>query len=1746
MEIATDTLTMELSPSLSSVTNSLDIPIEPSPSDSGVYNSSQQVSEISDQQVAAVSDDALLMDKYSSAITNESDMPSEELEKELLEEIDRTKTDENEDSSSNILEDDFLEDRAGESLEGDKENDFEETPDNVADEENQEAPDEVLKGETQKTCDDVMEEVNNEDSNDVVEEENQETLENVTEDENQGAPDNGLEKENTQFDGEDKHDSPKCFSPTKSNNLEEFNNIEDLEGIETSSNVDTRENEASPIIDSSENMDDTSNKDALDNIEESSKNEDIKEIEESSNGESTENVKDSSSIDVSGDDKIPHIRGSLENCEEATMEQTEVNVETLCKNNEKDKLEESNSLELTTNDNTNSEENGKEEIHGDTVEPDLQTSDVNDETLNKEDSSTNATLIEDNAGDAQETEDSLLKDKDDGNLPDVEMAPHVEEEESMEVEDVEDDPFGGSGDKSGEGDETLEVGENSEEKKLVDDEEKADFKMDDCEQNEEKEKEVDKENTPETPTVAHVAEEGEESKEGNEMEVDDDGISVADTNKDGAETETDTIVAENSTNVDKNDTEKESTEESATNEKSTEGEVNTELMCAEESGSTDLEANKEVGDAGKEDDEEICIIPDDLPRVMGTGNKDNLTTTAKTNAGVVNEPIKLTLAKKVSGTRSSINHNDGAEPSTSVIKRTPSRPQRQAAKKAESQIKIRMCKFKLHIAGKPRYLCQDDCFNIFKKGGDYLVTRKPQHRSSGAHDSNRADADLGLVRKCAQCALAITPDEKTLSWETMDFCNEECLGKGRDDKFEGIRLTSDATVEVHILAGHIADSFPHNQHQHQLFPAFGKFQTQLGSHCANCKGSVQPTSLGKYCVRFGYDIKQFCCSTCLEEFKKGLKVCSYCQKDISKSDGFLAPVGDKGQFKDFCTQACMEKYDQMSNNLPPPVSTAQCAVCNNEKVVKIEVQLDNKIQKLCSPPCFAAFKFVNKLNADKCDMCKKYFDKKKVENFSVFYDDSPHNFCCKTCMNVYILANRKIVPCNWCKVKKYNFDMIKRVVSSGQILMMCSLNCLTLYKVSINAVSSKRIKCDMCNGVAQAQYHLTMSDATVRNFCSYQCVMQFQGQYSKSPPLTFSGSEPAPVPTVVKVLTSSLSGGPKKVYPRRSVPVNQTESQANSQIVADKKTTGSDSMCVISEVQSLAPNGQPAPPNTPRSATHKVNNIPQSVSVTTNNQQGSMFKQQVIVKPPPPKVMRNKAVNCKPYMHTKGVSCRPHPCTKETQTDDSMGKPVLIPIPVPIYIPAPMHMYSSPFPVPVPFPLPVPVPIFVPTTRNSITGIIKEIKRIQEKIPTDPFEAELLMMAEMVADEKKAENSDSDSDDAGPDAGDTSEVPRASSAAEGDFSPEAVDTSNTFGEDMLQMALKMASELEEPAVDLEAALTPSTITAQSNTSMEQNDESEDDPEPVHVPERASYRGRKRTLRSSSQRGGASKRGRRASSTVDVPLLPPPEPTPPPRIEQEKPDANMCLKVSSSGSCLHTNMCLKVSSSGSCLHVNMCLEVSSSGSCLHANMCLEYTFGVNAWKHWVQTKNAELEKAATNNRKLKLFKPEILQLTADELNYSLCLFVKEVRKPNGQEYAPDTIYYLCLGIQQYLFENGRIDNIFTDSYYEKFTECLDEVARKFTALYNDSHGNSKKKKVYEQQENEENPLRCPVKLYEFYLSKCPESVKTRNDVFYLLPERSCVPDSPVWYSTMALGKEPLIKMLNRVKMVKEINIALLSS
>lgn len=91
-----------------------------------------------------------------------------------------------------------------------------------------------------------------------------------------------------------------------------------------------------------------------------------------------------------------------------------------------------------------------------------------------------------------------------------------------------------------------------------------------------------------------------------------------------------------------------------------------------------------------------------------------------------------------------------------------------------------------------------------------------------------------------------------------------------------------------------------------------------------------------------------------------------------------------------------------------------------------------------------------------CDMCKKYFENDNNTEFSIYTDGAVKNFCCKTCQNIHIIATRRIVPCSWCKVKKYNFDMIKKICPTGQTLNMCSLNCLSLFQVSVNAVNAAK------------------------------------------------------------------------------------------------------------------------------------------------------------------------------------------------------------------------------------------------------------------------------------------------------------------------------------------------------------------------------------------------------------------------------------------------------------------------------------------------------------------------------------------------------------------------------------------------------------------------------------------------------------------------------------------------------------------
>ncbi|XP_024283577.1 transcriptional regulator QRICH1 [Oncorhynchus tshawytscha] len=289
-------------------------------------------------------------------------------------------------------------------------------------------------------------------------------------------------------------------------------------------------------------------------------------------------------------------------------------------------------------------------------------------------------------------------------------------------------------------------------------------------------------------------------------------------------------------------------------------------------------------------------------------------------------------------------------------------------------------------------------------------------------------------------------------------------------------------------------------------------------------------------------------------------------------------------------------------------------------------------------------------------------------------------------------------------------------------------------------------------------------------------------------------------------------------------------------------------------------------------------------------------------------------------------------------------------------------------------------------------------------------------------------------------------------------------------------------------------------------------------------------------------------------------------------------------------------------------------------------------GLDVWRLWVQRKNAELDKDEQNKlapigrRQALRFQEDLVSSAVAELNVALALMTQEAQGLEGECFEPDALYYIFLCIQKYLFENGRVDDIFSDQYYTRFSQWLHKALDEwrpsihplgyiipshvteemlweckqlgahspatllttlmfFNTKYfhlttveqhlkvafskvlrhtkkNPSNPKDKSTSIrylkgygplgthhagqkvtddmYEEQaEDPENPLRCPIKLYDFYLFKCPQSAKGRNDAYYLTPEPVVVPNSPIWYSTQPITSEQVEHMLTRIIMVREI-------
>ncbi|XP_072119178.1 zinc finger MYM-type protein 2 isoform X2 [Mobula birostris] len=1021
--------------------------------------------------------------------------------------------------------------------------------------------------------------------------------------------------------------------------------------------------------------------------------------------------------------------------------------------------------------------------------------------------------------------------------------------------------------------------------------------------------------------------------------------------------------------------------------------------------------------------------------------------------------------------------------------------------------------------------------------------------------------------------------------------------------------------------------------------------------CAHCK---KPLQKGQTAYQRKGSSYLFCSTTCLSSFSHKpapKKLCTTCKKEITNMKGtIVAQVDSSETFQEFCSTSCLSFYEERQKIPAHTCHVTQgnygkCTICGKMTEIRHEVSFKNFVHKLCSDGCFNKYRQANGLIMNCCDQCGIYCYNKGSGSHFLFHDGHHKRFCSARCLNDFKQKNSKIIPCTACRTPCRSFDMTQSVESGGNIEAYCSVACMSMHKSRCPKPTGMG-SCPFCKRSALPQYQATMPDGKLYNFCSSSCIAKFQsysaqtatnGQvvtnevhlkcmyckngFSAKPELLewennvfqFCSKmccedykklhcivsyceycqEEKTVYETVKfsgVKKTFCSEGCKLLYKQdftkrlglRCVTCSYCSQMckraAAKEIDGKARDFCSDDCCkrfidwyfkaarcdCCKAQRELSETVQwrgemkhfcnqqcllqfYSQQNEPNMFTQKG---PENMNVVSDHIiQTQVFKvtasnQTLTPSPTPVKELKNKALLCKPLTQTKATYCKPHMQSKSCQTEDDW-KPQLVPvpIPVPVYIPVPMHMYCNNYPVPISMPLPVPVPVFLPTTLENAEKIVETIEDLKRKVPSNPIEADILAMAEMIAEAEK------------------NPVSMELCGIDNDENGESfLDVFGTIKDDLEEQP-NMPGSQYELGLDLEIDF--------PRTAEELDTEGDYLLPPVFGEEYEEQ------PRPQSRRKGTKQKALTDNHSQDG-------------------------------------------------------SVSTS----EVGFTLSYIYGINAWKHWIATKKVKSENTVKVDgynsallSKSTQFKEDLLSCTATELDCGLSKFVKEVRRPNGERYAPDSLYYLCLGIQQYLYENNRNENIFSDPCYKAFNEEFNIILKSWrpsilpngsifsrveedylwnskqlgpespfvllnTLLYfNTKHfglrtieqhlrlsfGNVVKKwnknsdntvciryevpalctndnqdkitpgkrkreedeLIFEQRENAANPSRCPVKMFECYLSKCPPNLQQRTDLFYLQPEHSSTPDGPIWFSSIPLDRNILEHMLVRILVIKDI-------
>ncbi|XP_055027739.2 zinc finger MYM-type protein 4 isoform X5 [Misgurnus anguillicaudatus] len=1047
-----------------------------------------------------------------------------------------------------------------------------------------------------------------------------------------------------------------------------------------------------------------------------------------------------------------------------------------------------------------------------------------------------------------------------------------------------------------------------------------------------------------------------------------------------------------------------------------------------------------------------------------------------------------------------------------------------------------------------------------------------------------------------------------------EFCSPVCLNIYKD-RYEDAPPDQLTHCNVCKLVKEIQHEVTHLGVVHKLCSdeCFARFRSSRNLYMSYCENCGNCTASGNYhLVQIEDGIKKFCSTECITTYKqksdKRLR-CPYCQ-EIKLVDQMIDGTNIHGVTEFFCSQRCVA----MSQASPSLTGTSfPCTSCKKLAVPQYHLAIaDGSIRNFCSLDCVA--KFQDKMNTPEphnqingnshepqnvapsqppieqpqstqtssstvpgpsqnpvpphvpglvnpqdamqqgpgkapsapykmyltCKQCDcQFYEKPEVFQ----YKGHSGIFCTRACCETYKRENNVKAVCEYCKLEKVVKDVI---TYEKQQRYFCCEGCKLLFKHDLTKRQGVQFRfCANCQNMT----HKTVQNffgGKLEEFCTEDCMSQYtvlfyemakcygckkQGSLKESLALYGQKKYFCNMNCLMLFCSKSVLNNKR---PNSTVSNTSTTVQAPLSISKD--------MPVIGGVVSLA---STLPGNTAVTGA-----LPTSNASSKNIGEASTQTDAAVPGTPNRRMLKNKALMCRPITEEQGVQCQPEhptpPTLAETVIDENGEKvrlvPFPVPIPMPVYIPVPMHLYTQYTPFPLGVPLPVPVPIVIPGSEGAAE-------------PND-HKSSLPAQSSVEEDEDKGKDKPVSHDQG--------------STYSGDLESEARSTPLCWADNEEPGAsgkqLVPSSEQEDP----QAA--PATSASPEHPDLE-DDIPRSSTDPCLTKENRLVLTLKRR-RKAKDGYPAKKRGRKRSG----------------------PDASGGVWLSTTSSKLNQ------------------------------------AYGVAAWSCWVKKRTertADEEDQQSSGR--MVMKQDVLQCSFAELNYGLCRFIKEARRPNGEVYKPDSIYYLCLGIQQCLLENGRLENIFTDSLYSEFISEITKLLRDWantlppggymnsrveeeylweckqlgalspivllntllffvTKMLNlktveqhrrltfanvtqctkttktgtssylkfklpikeettDKKGAGKRKKeeevvdeeFVEMPENSENPLRCPVRLYQFYLSKCLISVRERPDLFYLQPESSCHPGSPVWYSAQPLDTSMMESMLTRIIVVRDVHM-----